>query len=97
MVCVAEGKHNFSQGITLNEGDETISAKKTSLGADNGVGVSVMMALAEIENRPTLELLFTIGEEVGLVGAQHISLPIKAPHALNLDWCDSDTIGIGCG
>jgi dipeptidase D len=56
-----------------------------------------MMALAELENRPTLELLFTMGEEVGLVGAQNISLPITATEALNLDWSDSNTIGIGCG
>ena len=56
-----------------------------------------MMALADTEDRPTLELVFTIGEEVGLVGAQNITLPLQAPYALNLDWCDSDTIGIGCG
>lgn len=56
-----------------------------------------MMALADLTDRPTLELLFTMGEEIGLVGAQHISLPIEAKHALNLDWSDSDTIGIGCG
>lgn len=67
MVCVAEGKHNFLQGITLLEDGGEIHAKKTSLGADNGIAVVVMMAVAEIENRPTLELLFTIGEEVGLV------------------------------
>ncbi len=56
-----------------------------------------MMALADLSERPTLELLFTIGEEIGLVGAQHITLPIAAPYALNLDWSDSKTIGIGCG
>lgn len=56
-----------------------------------------MMALADLSNRPTLDLLFTMGEEVGLVGAQNITLPLQAPYALNLDWCDSDTIGIGCG
>jgi len=56
-----------------------------------------MMALADTEDRPTLELVFTIGEEVGLVGAHNITLPIQAPLALNLDWCDSNSIGIGCG
>jgi len=56
-----------------------------------------MMTLTELTDRPTLELLFTMGEEVGLVGAQHITLPLSAPYALNLDWSDSDTIGIGCG
>ena len=56
-----------------------------------------MMAVAELADRPTVELLFTIGEEIGLVGAQHISLPITATEGLNLDWSDSKTIGIGCG
>lgn len=51
-----------------------------------------MMALADQTERPTLELLFTIGEEVGLVGAQNITLPITAPYALNLDWCNSESI-----
>ena len=56
-----------------------------------------MMALADIEDRPTLELVFTVGEEVGLIGAHDIMLPIQSPLALNLDWCDSENIGIGCG
>ena len=56
-----------------------------------------MMALADTEDRPMLELIFTIGEEVGLVGAHDITLPIQSPLALNLDWCDSESIGIGCG
>ncbi|MCB9807390.1 hypothetical protein H6768_05995 [Candidatus Peribacteria bacterium] len=56
-----------------------------------------MMALAETKNRPNLELVFTMGEEVGLVGAFHIELPLTATHGLNLDWCDSRHVGIGCG
>ena len=56
-----------------------------------------MMALAELEKRPTLELLFTMGEEVGLIGAHNIEIPLNASYALNLDWCHSETIGIGCG
>jgi dipeptidase D len=55
------------------------------------------MAIAEMKKRPHLELLFTVGEEVGLVGAHDLDLPITAPYALNLDWCQSDSIGIGCG
>lgn len=98
MVCVAEGNHNFhAQGVTIKEKEGIMTAHKTSLWADNGIGVATMMALAEIANRPTLELLFTIGEEVWLVGAQNITLPITASEAINLDWSDSETIGTGCG
>lgn len=56
-----------------------------------------MMALAEKKDRPDLELLFTMGEEIGLIGAHKLELPITAPKGINLDWCDSSSIGIGCG
>ena len=98
MVCVAIWHHNFmTQGVMVIEKDGKLLAQKTTLWADNGIAVATMMALADTENRPTLELVFTIGEEVGLVGAQNITLPIRSPLALNLDWCDSESIGIGCG
>lgn len=98
MVCVAEVPHNWqTEWVTIIEKDGIISGDKTTLGADNGIGVAAMMALAEIENRPTLELLFTMWEEIGLIGAHNIELPLTAPYALNLDWCHSETVGIGCG
>lgn len=56
-----------------------------------------MMAIAELEKRPSLELLFTMGEEIGLVGAHELDLPVSANYGLNLDWCNSTSIGIGCG
>lgn len=98
MVCVSVWHHNFmTQGVMVIEKDGKLKAQKTTLWADNGIAVATMMALADTEDRPTLELVFTIGEEVGLVGAHNITLPIQAPLALNLDWCDSNSIGIGCG
>lgn len=56
-----------------------------------------MMTIAERTERPSLELLFTTGEEVGLVGAHNLDLPISANYGINLDWCNSESIGIGCG
>lgn len=98
MVCVSEDPHDWAiEWVTLIEKDGVLTGKKTTLGADNGIGVAAMMALAELKNRPTLELFFTMGEEIGLIGAHHIDLPLTAPYALNLDWCHSETIGIGCG
>lgn len=96
-VCEKEGCDFLRQGIEILDDGNVIRANGTTLGADNGIGIATMMALAESDDRPTLELLFTMGEEIGLIGAYHIELPLRAPLALNLDWCDSDTIGIGCG
>jgi dipeptidase D len=66
----------MTQGVTIIEKDGKLMAQKTTLGADNGIAIATMMALADTEDRPTLELVFTIGEEVGLVGAHDITLPI---------------------
>ena len=56
-----------------------------------------MMAVAEMKNRPSLELLFTMGEEVGLVGAHELELDVSANYGLNLDWSNNASVGIGCG
>jgi dipeptidase D len=85
------------EGVTVIEEDGILRGDGTTLWADNGIGVAVMMALAELEERPDLELLFTMGEEVGLIGAHNLELPITAPFGINLDWCHSESIGIWCG
>jgi dipeptidase D len=54
------------------------SSDKTTLGADNGIGVTLMMALADerIPHGP-LAFLFTNREEVGLVSAREMTLTNK--------------------
>lgn len=98
MVCVAQESHDWSEeGVKIVEKDGILWWDKTTLGADNGIGVAAMMAIAEMKERPSLELLFTMGEEVGLIGAHDLDLEISANYGINLDWCDSKSIGIGCG
>ena len=98
MVCVAQDSHDWSEeGVKVIEKDGVLWGDKTTLWADNGIGVAAMMAIAEMEKRPSLELLFTMGEEIGLVGAHELDLSISANYGLNLDWCNSKSIGIGCG
>ena len=50
----------------VREGD-WLTADGTTLGADNGIGIAAMMALAEDESLPhgPLELLMTVNEEIG--------------------------------
>src|SRR6476661_1667813 len=57
----AEGK------IGLVRDGDWLTAEGTTLGADNGIGVAAMMALAEDESLPhgPLVLLMTVNEEVG--------------------------------
>ncbi|MEG1979679.1 MAG: M20/M25/M40 family metallo-hydrolase, partial [Victivallaceae bacterium] len=53
------------------DGDMLNCGHKTTLGADNGIGVAAALAVLEDNNSPygRIKALFTVGEEVGMVGA----------------------------
>lgn len=89
IVCLEESK--IPQII---ENDGYLRAKDSTLGADNGIGCSYMLALM-IEQKD-LEFLFTSDEEIGLIGANNLSLDLKASYMLNLDSEDDNEICIGC-
>ncbi len=76
------------------EEDEILKAQNSTLGADNGIGCSYMIALM-YENFDG-EFLFTSDEEIGLIGANAINLPINASFMLNLDSEEEGEICIGC-
>jgi len=76
------------------EKDGFLMAKNSTLGADNGIGCSYMLALMS-ENHD-LEYLFTSDEEIGLIGANDINLQITSPYMLNLDSEEENRICIGC-
>ena len=65
-------KHDFSKDpIDAYIEDDVVKARSTTLGADNGIGVAMMLAIIEDNSldHPQIEALFTIDEEVGMVGA----------------------------
>lgn len=89
MVCVGAAPN-----LELIEENGILRAKNSTLGADNGIGVAMMMgAMREFEN---LECLFTNDEEVGLVGANGFKGKIVAPNLLNLDSEEDDRVTLGC-
>ena len=71
-----------------------LRAKNSSLGADNGIAIATILALAKYEEN--FELLFTNDEEVGMLGAKAMDLPIRADILLNLDSEDINEIVLGC-
>lgn len=79
--------------------DGWVKARGTTLGADNGIGVSAMLAILEdnqLQHGP-LELLFTIDEERGLTGARNLDKTLLSGKILiNLDSEDEDELFIGC-
>ena len=77
-----------TQAIQLQIKDGAVCGRGTTLGADNGIGIAFMMALMEDPEivHPPLELLFTVQEEVGLVGIQNFDLSkVTARRMINTD------------
>jgi len=85
--------------LTPDNAGDWINAPFTTLGADNGIGVAMMMALAESNQRPVpMQLLFTIDEEAGMTGAFGLdakSLGLTGKLLINIDTEDDDEITIG--
>ncbi len=102
MVCEKnEGvKHNFLvDPLKLYVKDGWLRAEGTTLGADNGVAVAIMLALLDgmTEEHPRLECLFTVSEEVGLDGVRAFDFShITARRMLNMDSADEGCIIVGC-
>ena len=102
MVCEKnEGTaHNFdTDPIKLVRDGDWIKADGTTLGSDNGIGVSAALAVMEstdIAHGP-LEFVFTIDEETGLTGAAEFPGGLlKSKYFLNLDNEETGTLCIGC-
>ena len=89
MVCVGEAPK-----IELKNDGEFLSAKNSTLGADNGIGLAIIMDI--MDETQDLEVLFTSDEEVGLIGANAFAGEICAPALLNLDSEDDSEVIIGC-
>ena len=102
MVCEKnEGTpFNFdTDAIKVVRDGDWLKADGTTLGSDNGVGVSAALAVMEstdIAHGP-LEFAFTVDEETGLTGAtQFPGGVLQSSYFLNLDNEETGTICIGC-
>lgn len=76
-----------------------IQAKGTSLGGDDGIAVAYALAILAADDipHPALEAVFTVGEEVGLVGATALDASdLKGKILMNMDSEDDGIFLIGC-
>jgi dipeptidase D len=83
---------------TYIDGD-WVKARGTTLGADNGIGMSMMLAVLSSSDlqHPALECLFTVDEETGLTGAFALEPGFLSGEVLiNLDSEDDGVAFIGC-
>ena len=97
MVCVGMGDP-LNDPIEAYEENGWMKARGTSLGADNGIGLSMALAVLEDDSivHPALEVITTTNEEDGMSGASQLSKDfLKGRKVINLDSEDYDTITIG--
>ncbi|HET6683171.1 MAG TPA: beta-Ala-His dipeptidase [Gaiella sp.] len=102
MVCERDpsSPNDAAEGrIALVRDGDWLTADGTTLGADDGVAIAAMMALAEDTSLPhgPLELLMTVAEEVGLEGANALDPALVGGSALvNLDSEEDGKLTVGC-
>ena len=102
MVCdkLAGVEHDFEKdGLDLIVKDGVLYANGTTLGADNGVAVALMMTVLddkELEH-PPVECVFTTSEEIGLNGAQALDKSqITARTMINMDSEEEGVATVSC-
>ncbi len=80
--------------------DGWVTARQTTLGADNGIGVAALMALMTERNpgpHGPLSLLFTVDEEGDFTGADAVDPRfVSASRLINLDSEENHEVNVGC-
>ena len=102
MVCEKEAGLNFDfekDAIQTYIDGDWLKAKGTTLGADDGIGVAMQLAILADDTiqHGQLECLFTVCEEEGLNGAMGLEAGfMKADYLINLDSEDEGLIFVSC-
>lgn len=102
MVCVKRenSNHNFDiDPIEIIKNGDVISARDTSLGADQGIGLAIMLLILESTKikHPDLECFFTTEEETTFNGAVSFNYSkLNGKRLINLDHYKDNSIVIGC-
>ena len=99
MVAVKESdcdKDMEKEGLDLEIDGDYILAKGTSLGGDDGIAVAYTLAVLDDEEmaHPPIEAIFTVNEEIGMLGAATIDVSdLKGRLFMNMDlYSYADTV-----
>ena len=102
MVCEKDASCHLNMetdGLDVMHDGVYVFAKGTTLGADNGIAVAYALALLDDTTipHPPLEVVITVDEEIGLLGAAAIDLSqLKGRLLLNLDSEDEGVFTVSC-
>lgn len=102
MVGDAEADYDIDmekEAITLLVEGDYVTADRTTLGGDDGIAVAFALALLDSQDiaHPRLEVVLTVSEEVGLLGATGIDLSMcQGRRLINIDSEEEGIITAGC-
>lgn len=102
MVCEKspESPIDFTRdGLELLVEGDYICARGTTLGGDDGIAIAYALAILASQDipHPPLEAVFTVDEEIGMLGASDIDLSgVKGKILLNIDSEDEGILLAGC-
>lgn len=91
MVCEKESGYDIDfekDGLKLYVDGDFLKAEGTTLGGDDGIAVAYALAILADEEiaHPRLEVVITVDEEIGMLGAESIDLSMLKGHKmLNID------------
>ncbi len=102
MVCqkTADSTIDFEKdGICLSVEGDFVTAQGTTLGADNGIAVAMILSVLDSEDisHPPIEAVFTSDEEIGMLGAVELDMGLlTSKRMINLDAEEEDTLTVSC-
>ena len=88
-----------TEGLDITLDGEYVFAKGTTLGGDNGIAVAFAMALLADKDavHPPLEVLLTVDEEIGMLGADAADLSmLKGRTLINMDSEEEGIFTVSC-
>ncbi len=92
--------HDFEKDpLILEVEGDALTARDTTLGGDDGIAVAYMLAILENHQyeHPPLEAVFTVDEEIGLLGARGLDFScLKSSRMINLDSEEEGILWAGC-
>ncbi len=102
MVCEKDGNCDIdfsTDGLRLRHDGEYIFAEGTTLGGDDGIAVAYALALLSDKElrHPPLEAVFTVDEEIGMLGADAMDMSVlQGRRLLNCDSEDEGVLTVSC-
>ena len=102
MVCEkAPGcaKDMEKEGLDLAVDGDAVYAEGTTLGGDDGIAVAMALAILDADDipHPRLEAVFTVDEEIGMLGATALDVSmLRGRRMLNLDSEEEGVFIVGC-